>query len=287
MYTIKANMKSFLPATKQLKKMLSESLFLETYKGFEDLTDIDRRTLGKLWLAPFQWTAVSNASQAMKCAYYDTLELIENPKYKDFGWADPKRTYKEESEFLYPSEKEKIRKEMEFGAGVTQYHYIPMAMPEVFRHKAGIPLTRLQSWWMNHFFKFHRESLHRLIKGETQYGSKIPWSRRVSWGRYMVVGGLVLNTLGYASSFLIGAAPDATPPIFQALWNIYKYIISDNDRSRKAAKRKFLKAIKTFIPGYLAYRDMNAIWSGDKKLKDLFFYTKRQEEKEKKEGAWK
>ena len=287
LYTIKANLKSFLPATERLKKLMSESLFLETYKGFEDLKDIDRRTLGKLLLAPFQWTAVSNARRAMKVAYYDTLELIESKKYKNLGWADPKRTYNEESEFLYPSEKEKILKEMEFGAGVTQYHYIPMAMPEVFRSKAGIPLTRLQSWWMNHFFKFHRESLHRLIKGETQYGAKLPWSRRIGWGRYMVIGGLVLNTLGYTSSFAFGAAPDSAPPIFSLMWNLFIYLTTDYDRARTSAKRKFLNALKTFIPGYLAGKDLAAIWDGDKELESLFFYSKTKKKEEETEGTWK
>ena len=118
-----------------------------------------------------------------KTAYYDALELITNPKYKKYGWANSERTYTEEKGFLYPDEKQKLLDEMEFGAGVTQYHYIPMAMPGVFNYKAATPLTRLQSWWMNYFFKFHRESANRFFKGETREGLKMPWSRRVGWGR--------------------------------------------------------------------------------------------------------
>ncbi len=277
LYTAKANLKAFLPASKQLKELMSESLFLETYKGFEDLTTIDKSIIGKLMLAPFQWTAVSNARQAFKVAYWDTLDLIENKKYKDLGWADPKRTYKEESGFLYQSEKEKLLREMEFGAGVTQYHYIPMAMPEVFKHKALTPLTRLQSWWMNYFFKFQREAGTRFLKGETGYGQQLPWSRRIGWARYMVIGGVILNTLGYTSSYVFGAAPDAFPPMGTLLINLLRWLKATqtgDDRSRDASERKMFNAIKTFVPGYLTYKDWSAILSGEKPLKSLFFYNK-------------
>lgn len=273
LYTVKSNLKSYLPADKQLKDLLSESLFLKTYKGFEDLKEVDKHTLGKWWLAPFQWTAVSNAKRAMKTAYYDTLELITDPKYAKYGWASSKRTYTEEKGFLYPDEKARLLEEMEFGAGVTQYHYIPMAMPGVFNYKATIPLTRLQSWWMNYFFKFHRESAHRFFKGETREGLKLPWSRRIGWGRYLVIGGLILNTLGYTSSYMFGAAPEATPPMFQLLYNLYKYIIVDNKEARASAKRKFLNALRTFIPGYLAYKDIKALLETDN-WTELIFYKK-------------
>jgi len=273
LYTTKANLKSFLTASEQLKEMMSESLFLKTYKGFEDLREVDKRVLGKWWLAPFQWTAVSNARRAMKVSYWDTLELIENRKYKDLGWADPERTYTEEKEFLYPSEKKKLLAEMEFGAGVTQYHYIPMAMPGVFNYKAATPLTRLQSWWMNYFFKFHRESAHRFFKGETREGLKLPWSRRIGWARYMVIGGLILNTLGYSSSYLFGAAPEAIPPLAQLLISMYKYVVVEDEKARASAKRKFLNALKTFIPGYLAKKDISVLLESED-WTQLLFYKK-------------
>lgn len=276
LYTTKSNLKSTLPADKQLKGLMDESLFLKTYKGFEDLTEVDKRILGRLWLAPFQWTATTNASEAMRTAYYDTLELIEDPKYRKFnaGRVDPQRTYTEEKGFLYPSEKKVILDEMEFGAGCTQYHYIPMAMPGAFKYKVATPLTRLQSWWMNYFFKFHREAAHRFFKGETREGLKLPWSRRIGWARYMIIGGVVLNTLGYTTSYLFGAAPEGAPPLAQVLLNMYKYVITDDERARATAKRKFLYALKTFIPGYLAAKDVSAMLDKDKAWTDLLFYKK-------------
>ena len=217
----------------------------------------------------------------MKAAYWDTLDLIENPKYREFGWADPKRTYKEESGFLYESEKSKILGEMEFGGGVTQYHYIPMAMPEVFRHKALTPLTRLQSWWMNHFFNFHDVAARRLFTGETGYedGGRLPWSRRIGWARYMVIGGVILNTMGYTRSYLLGAAPDSFPPAASLLVNIYlwlKAVLTGNKRVRRSAERRMFVAARTFIPGYLAYKDVKAVTSGEKGPIELFFYGKQK-----------
>ncbi len=275
-YTTKANLKGALPADKQLKKFLSESLFFETYRdqGFEDLSERGKGLLGRGWMKGFQWSAVSNAKTAMKVSYHDTLELIEDSKYKDLGWADPKRTYKEESGFLYPSEKAKIQAEMDFGAGCAQYHYIPMAMPGVFKYKTATPVTRLQSWWMNHFFKFHRESANRFFTGETREGLKLPWSRRVGWGRYLVIGGVVLNTLGYGASYLFGAAPEAMPPLGQLLIGLYRYLVTDDDRTRNQARYRMLSALKTFVPGYLAHKDIKAYWENKGDLKQLLFYNK-------------
>lgn len=161
-----------------------------------------------------------------------------------------------------------------------------MAMPGVFKHKWATPFTRLQSWWMNHFFKFHREAANRFYTGETRENQELPWSRRIGWGRYLVIGGVVLNTLGYTSSYLFGAAPEAIPPLAQLLINMYKYVITDNERARATAERKFLYALKTFIPGYLAAKDINAMLDKDRKWTDLLFYKKGifAEEKEVKPG---
>ena len=285
LYGLKANLKSFMPASEQLRKIIDDSLFIKSYTGFEELPKDLMSKFEKAWLAPYQWTAVSNAVKAMKTAYWDTMDLISKPKYKKYGWADPKRTYKEAPEYLYPSELEKIKREMDFGAGCTQYQYIPIGMPEIFRHKALIPVTRLQSWWMNHFAKFHREAAHRFLKGEPMWSDgsvKLPWSRRLGWFRYLALGGLILNTLGYTRSFLFGAAPTGLPPAAQLALGSYIYLTSffsgDSDewkeKNRKKAKKAMYNAILLFVPTYLAYKDYEAIWSGRKDLKSLFFYEK-------------
>ncbi len=54
--------------------------------------------------------------RSMKAAYWDCIKYIQNPKYKDLGWADPQRTYTEPKDFLYPSEEENLLREMDFSA---------------------------------------------------------------------------------------------------------------------------------------------------------------------------
>jgi len=282
LYTLKANLKAFLPATDKMKELMTSSLFLKTYSGFEELPTNVMAMLEKANLAPFQWSALSNVKQAMKTSYWDTMDLIANPKYKNLGWADTKRTYKEPKEMLYPSEQEKMLKEMEFGAGVTQYHYIPMGMPEMFRHKALVPITRLQSWWQNYFFKFNRECISRALSGETGYGAKLPWSRRIGYLRYLILGGLILNTLGYEKSFLFGAAPTGLPPTATLMLGVYNYVTADEDttwgkRKKGEAKYQIINSLKTFIPAYMSVKDIIAVWEGRKDLKSLFFYTKIKE----------
>ena len=277
LYTTKANLKGFLPASvdKNLKELVDRSMFFKSYTGIEEMPVDVRSRLEKLWMAPYQWTAITNAGQAMKVAYWDTLELVTKPKFSKFGWADPQRTYKEPKGFLYPSEKETLLKEMEFGAGVTQYTYIPMGMPGIFRHKVLTPITRLQSWWMNYFTKFTRESIHRAIKGSPSYNENIkyPWSRRVGYLKYLLIGGALLSTLGYKRSFLLGVLPTYLSPAAQLALGFYTYLTTDSDWERKKAVWQMKNSWRAFIPGSGAWRAWGDVWTGKKPLKSLFFYT--------------
>ena len=285
LYTLKANLKGFMPASvdKNLKELIDKSLFLKSYTGIEELPKNLQAKLEQLWLAPYQWTAVSNVGQSMKVAYWDTLDLITKSKYKNFDWADSKRTYKEEKGFLYASEKEKLLKEMEFGAGITQYSYIPMGMPEVFRHKALVPLTRLQSWWMNYFTKFTREAINRGFKGETSYGAKLPMGRRLGYFKYLLLGGALLTSMGYKRAFLLGVLPTYMSPSAQIAIGLYTYATANSDWERTKAKRRIYYSWRAFIPGSLAWKDFSNVWTGKKPLSSLFFYIK----KKKKTTKWK
>ena len=290
LYGVKATTKALLPVSitndKNLKELLTDSIFLKSYTGFEELPANLMGKLERIWLAPYGAVAVFNAKTAMKAAYWDTLDLIIKPKYKDFGWADAQRTKDTPEDFLYPSEKEKLLKEMEFGSGATQYQYIPIGMPELFRHKALIPLTRLQSWWMNYFTKFTGEALHRAFKGETSYGAKLPWSRRVNYLKYLLIGGAILTGMGYKRSFLIGVLPTYLSPAGQVALGLYAYATAKSDWQRQQALRKIQFSWTAFIPGSLAWRDFLAVWNGDKEIKELFFY-KQPEKKTKKRQRWK
>jgi len=281
LYGVEATIKSFLPASidKNLKGLLNESLFMKSYTGFEELPVDLMGKLEKVWLTPYGIVAVNNAKQGMKAAYWNILELIKSPKYKKYGWADPQRTKDTPKGFLYPSEKEKLLKEMEFGSSCTQYQYIPMAMPGVFRYKALIPLTRLQSWWMNYFAKFNTEAFHRLKKGETSYGAKLPWSRRVNWAKYLIIGGAILTAMGYKRSFMLGVLPGYLSPAGQLGLGFYNYTIADSDWQKKMALNQIYYSWKAFIPGSLAWRDFLAVWNGEKDLEEILFYGKTEEKK--------
>ncbi len=285
LYGIKATIKAFLPASvdKNLASLMSESLFLKSYTGYEELPTNLMAKLEKIWLGPYGIIAVNNAKLGMKAAYWNTIELIRNPKFKKHGWADPQRTKDTPKGFLYPSEKEKLLREMEFGASATQYQYIPMGMPGIFRYKALVPLTRLQSWWMNYFTKFLRETTHRVFKGRPSWsgedGPTLPWSRRVNCLKYLIIGGAILTALGYRRSFLLGVAPVYLSPAGQLSLGMYNYATATEDWQKKRALKQIYYSWKAFIPGSLAWRDFLAVWKGEKDLEEILFYAKKEEKK--------
>ena len=261
LYTNKANIRAFGEPNAELENLLKQSRFLRDYTGLEDMPVDIAGKVEKLWHSAYQWSAKSNARQAMEAAYWDIKELIEEPIYKKHGW-----------------KREHLLKEMEFGASATQFHYTALGMPEIFRHKTLLPMTRLTSWWMNYFSKFHREAIHRAFTGRPSWagseGPTLPWSRRLGWLRYITIGGMILNTMGYTRSFLFGAAPTGWPPAMQFAWNAYLYTVSQDERQKAIAKKKMWQAGKTFIPGYIAFKDFEAVWSGRKDLSSLLFYKK-------------
>ena len=282
LYGVKATIKAYLPASvdKNLKELMSESLFRKSYTGFEELPTNIMAKLEKIWLGPYGIVAVNNAKLGMKAAYWNISELIKNPKFKKHGWADPRRTKDTPKEFLYPSEKEKLLKEMEFGASATQYQYIPMGMPGVFRYKALVPLTRLQSWWMNYFTKFLREAIYRGFKGRPSWsgedGPTLPWSRRINFLKYVIIGGAILTSLGYKKSFMLGVAPTYLSPAGQLALGMYNYATAKEDWQRKRALNQIYYSWRAFIPGSLAWRDFLAVWKGEKELNEILFYGKEE-----------
>ena len=294
LYGVKATIKAFLPASvdKNLVELMSKSLFLKSYTGYEELPTNLMAKLEKIWLGPYGIVAVNNAKLGMKAAYWNILDLIKNPKFKKYGWADPQRTKDTPKGFLYPSEKEKLLKEMEFGASCTQYQYIPMGMPGIFRYKALIPLTRLQSWWMNYFTKFNREAIHRALKGRPSWsgedGPTLPWSRRVNWLKYLIIGGAILTALGYRKSFMLGVAPTYLSPAGQLALGFYNYATATEEWQKKRALNQIYYSWKAFIPGSLAWRDFLAVWKGEKDLEEILFYGRKEEKKKviPKSGIW-
>ncbi len=277
-----APIRALRKTTPDLERLLDKSLFLKAYTGTEEWPVDIKSKIAKASLRAYQWSAVSNARQGMETAYWGMMPLFNKPKFKHYGWADPKRTYEEKPEFLYPSEEKLMLKEMEFGAAATQHNYTPIGMPEIFRHKTLTPITRLQSWWMNHYFRFTEEAMRRGFTGKPTYskegGPILPWKYRLGWLRYALIAVPILNIMRYQRSYFFGAAPTGVPPFAQFAQGMYNYVVgkgASNDQQWKRGKKQMIQSGKTFIPGYMSYKDFEAIWSGRKDLDSLFFYKKR------------
>lgn len=282
-------LKGYLAANKELEELITNDLFLQTYSGMEEMPATGMGKAKRIFMGPFQWTAVTNARHAFKTAYHDYIQLIRNPKYKKFGWADPQRDYTEADDFLYPSEREKLEREMVLSAKTTQYHYLATGMPGVFRIKAATPLTRLQSWWLNYFFSFQAANLRRAVKGETLYGEKLPFSRRVNALKYFTLGGTLLNTLGYGSSFAAGTVPRGLPPYAGAIYHLFmwlKGLFMGNDKIRKAESRKFWNNAKTLVPGYFTAKDIIGLLTGKTRFQEWLFYAGSIFDKEEKGSTY-
>jgi len=286
LYGVGPTARGMLPIKNEplLIKLKTDSLFRRTYSGIESMPATLRGKVDKGFFALYQWSAASNVSQAMNAAYYWTMDMIENPKWKGMGWADPKRTHKEPKGFAYPSEEARILKEMEYGAHTTQFQYLGMAMPQIFRTKSLAWATRLTSWFMNYTFVFQREALTRVLTGHTGYSSEllIPMSQRMNYLKYLAIAGVVLNTLGYERSYMLGVAPTSWPPTAQFVFGLTKYVthLGDSDwdeRKRNEAAKDMAYAAKTFIPGYLSITDIGALLSGEKDWTEYLFYNKKGE----------
>lgn len=285
LYGVKNTLKGFLPTNREStsERLKSNSLFKRSYSGFEEMPAQLRHKAERIGLAPYQWSAQSNVSQSMDTSYYWTKDKIVNPKNKHLGWASPKRTYKEPRGFFYPEEEARLLKEMEYGAHTTQYQYIGMGMPGIFRYKSAAGLTRLQSWWMNHWFIFHREAITRAFTGHTGYNPdlKLTAGDRFNYLKYLILGGVILINLGYERSYLWGTAPTALPPTGQLAMGLYQWFANQGDESwqkRKRAQASYhiKNALKIHIPGYLSVKDLTALIKGDKQWYEYLFYFKEK-----------
>ena len=276
-------LRSFLSDPKGLKELKKESRYLKSYTGVEEWPTDLLGKLGKTPLAPYQFTATLNADRGMSAAYYDFSKFVVDRKYKDMvgrtgkRWPSEKRTYTEEEGFLYPEEQKILLEEMELATRATQYQYIGMGMPEIFRHKTLAPFTRLQSWWMNHFTMFHREAFHRFVYGETTSGYPLPWSSRVNWLKYLLLGGAILTSMGYTASFLLKVLPHNESPFAQFAIGLVKYVSAGSDWERTQAKRDMQFSWRAMVPGAMAADEIQKLWTGEMEIWQAFFYGREED----------
>jgi len=266
-----------------LEELMRESEFYEAYGGHEAFATMPKKFTDK-WLKLYQWSATSNVNRSMRVAYFQARKWCTERKFKRYGWADPQRTYNEPAGFLYDSEVENIRREMEFGAGVTQFSYAAMDMPQIFRYRVGKPVTGLQSWWMSYFSKFLTEGLNRSINGKTGTGMRVPAEARIGALRYLVVSGAILETMGYGRSFLLGVAP-GQPQVLELVLSLYQLALNhDDERARTKAQKDFMDTVMMFMPTYLTVKDVYKYMTEEDGLPEMFFYNGGVFTDESKEG---
>ena len=101
--------------------------------------------------------------------------------------------------------------------------------------------------------------------------------------RYLIIGGLILNTMGYGKSFLWGSVPTGVPPPAQVAFGLFMISThmgdSDYEKNvRREAWDKTVQAAKTFIPGYLTAKDLNALFTGENNLAEWLLYRKKEDD---------
>jgi len=285
LYGVRATVKGMFSAPKQCKELMDESIYYRSYTGLEEMPEGVLSKVGEWWLKGYQLSAVFNAGNAMKAAYHYNMGKIVHKKFSldytkgEYSWADKDRTAETPEGYLFDSEKEKLLKEMEWGARACQYQYTPLGMPGIFRYKAAVPFTRLQSWWMNYFFNFTREAATRMFKGENGYGVKLPLLERLGYAKYLLIGGIVLNGLGYKKSFMFGVLPMYWSPAAGAAMAMYQYAFAQSDYDRQKALERLKRVYQALIPGYLGVKTWAAVLNGEMSMDELFFYGKTEKKK--------
>jgi len=236
----------------ELEKIMAENTFLKNATGkFLDLSMEGYKKLTQIGFMPYKWSHISNTKNSFKAGYIAAKKL---------GW----------------TEAEAIA-EAEFSVMTSQYFYNKIGMPELFRSQLGKNLLVLQSWWMNYTMGYWREMLTRMFTGKTGYGKSIPVQWRSAALRHVATSLIFMKAVkeGFGVSYdriaLFGALPSGLSPVGQVIQGTMEYMGSGGDkRGQIAAKKKLAMALKAFIPGRAAVRDINNILDGD--LKRGLFY---------------
>ncbi|GAH02719.1 unnamed protein product, partial [marine sediment metagenome] len=212
----------------------------------------------------------------------------------------------------FPEEEELLLMLMEYDSGIAQYTYSVLGMPGIYRHKTFAAILRLQSWWMNHFAKFWPEMLHRAFTGKIGYDwgpikmrplvpgapgvppdlppeitqlvppeddewrpdLKATWNDRYKVFLYILLGGAVLDSMGYTRSFGFGVLPGRFAPTANILIGTYKYAAAVNEGQREAALRQMFEGYQMHVPTHLTYEEFKRAFTGDQPWSKVFFYTR-------------
>jgi len=274
LYDTPSFLKGFLPESAELTEWIDESEFYQASRRnfLEDMPEGALAKLERIGFAPYAHSHAGrvggNVPFTMKVAYHAAKGWAKhkNPQIAEF-WQNP----------------ENVKREMDFGANTSQYWYNLLGMPELYRHRSLGLLAKLQSWSMNYVFKYWREMLHRLVKGRPAWAGEgpavLPASARAGALRHIMasiafIGGLKEGLgLDYKQVALLGVLPSYLSPVGQVSLGLVLLSAAKDERQKTVAKNILKKSWKAFLPGSGAWKDVAAVWEGDKPLKYLFFHT--------------
>ena len=118
-----------------------------------------------------------------------------------------------------------------------------------------------------------------MFKGENGYGVKLPPSERLNYAKYLLIGGIILNGLGYKKSFGFGVMPMYLSPAAGAASALYHYVFAQNDYERQKGQEALKRSFQALIPGYLGVKTWTQVLNGDISMEELFFYGKTEKKK--------
>jgi hypothetical protein len=163
---------------------------------------------------------------------------------------------------------------------LSQWTYHITDMPYLFRGHGARAGLSLQSWWQNYFFKHWREGMIRTFTGETSRGKYIRPVDRLNFLKgqmtILLLTEAVRKTTGldYERFYLgLGPAPFYLSPLGAVVMGTVRYMTAKTDAQRKRALSSLKYSYKAFIPGSLAWRDLQRFLSGEYNLKQYLFYT--------------
>ena len=263
---------SFLKASgiapKECMKIIMNSHFYNlSRKAFlEALPASEVAKIEKAGFYMYGKSHVSNVNHTMKTAWFaaERWSKSVNPNISKF-WRN----------------KENVKKEMDWGADSCHYSYFKTRVPTLYRSKTASLFFKLQSWPMNYAFKYHRELFHRLITGRPGWAgsgpSVLPTSARLGMLRHIVSSVIFIEGLkkglglDYSRIAGLGVIPSQLSPVGQLLTGMGQWANGD-DWERENAERTMVNALKAFIPGHGAVKDVVKALNGEGDISSLLFY---------------
>ncbi|MEA1939748.1 MAG: cell envelope integrity protein TolA, partial [Candidatus Caldatribacteriota bacterium] len=293
-YFLKAQL---LPTPKELREKIKDTTFwkLSAKKGFEDIPQ-GQLSAEQLAMKPYGISHagvdyLSNVDVAMKAGAYFAQDMIKLSKDKNSAFYKYAVKYAEKHDI--PLDKllwtdEDVMIEAKEAGELSQWLYFKTGMPRVYRGQLKRAAFTLQSWSLNYLFKHVPECVTRTFTGRTSRGKLLRPIDRINWlkGTAIIMGtlwglkkGFDLSYEKYLLPWGIALNTNFISPVGQMIGGAFNYVTARNKWERTKAKWQVKGAYKVFIPGSLAYQDLDNWLSGEKSLKETLFYMEWKKEK--------